>query len=53
MLKHILLLASIALITSSYWDGTLSATHFWDCNGAACDATTLQPWDPNKYRYAP
>ena len=28
-------------------------THFWDCNGGACDSTTLQPWDQNKYRYAP
>ena len=31
----------------------LKATHFWDCSGAACDATTLQPWDPAKYRYSP
>ena len=31
----------------------LKATHFWDCSGAACDATTLKPWDPAKYRYSP
>eukprot|EP00746_Dinoflagellata_sp_MGD_P000656 gnl/MRDRNA2_/MRDRNA2_101176_c0_seq1.p1 gnl/MRDRNA2_/MRDRNA2_101176_c0~~gnl/MRDRNA2_/MRDRNA2_101176_c0_seq1.p1 ORF type:complete len:333 (+),score=52.40 gnl/MRDRNA2_/MRDRNA2_101176_c0_seq1:52-1050(+) len=30
----------------------LGATHFWDCNGAACDATELQPWEPSLYRYA-
>ena len=34
-------------------DPPLKATHFWDCSGAACDATTLQPWDPTKYRYSP
>ena len=28
-------------------------THFWDCSGGACDSATLQPWDTNKYRYAP
>lgn len=31
----------------------LKATHFWDCSGAACDASTLQPWDATKYRYSP
>ena len=34
-------------------DPPLKATHFWDCSGAACDATTLKPWDPTKYRYSP
>jgi len=31
----------------------LRATHFWDCNGAGCDAPVLQPWDERKYVYAP
>ena len=31
--------------------GTITGTHFWDCNGAACDSATLQPWNPNVYRY--
>ncbi|EOD14032.1 hypothetical protein EMIHUDRAFT_211957 [Emiliania huxleyi CCMP1516] len=22
----------------------MAATHYWDCNGQGCDATTLQPW---------
>lgn len=27
------------------WDDRLmAATHYWDCNGQGCDATTLQPW---------
>jgi len=33
--------------------GTLQATHFWDCNGMACDAPTIQPWDMRKYKAAP
>mmetsp|Transcript_1536 Transcript_1536/g.4439 ORF Transcript_1536/g.4439 Transcript_1536/m.4439 type:complete len:463 (+) Transcript_1536:107-1495(+) len=32
--------------------GTLKATHFWDCSGAACDADTLEPWDESRYRYS-
>lgn len=32
--------------------GTLVATHFWDCSGAACDAKTLQPWNPDNYLYS-
>lgn len=32
---------------------TLTATHFWDCNGASCDAPTLKPWDETKYSFAP
>jgi len=31
----------------------LQATHFWDCNGGSCDAPVLQPWNENKYVYAP
>jgi len=31
----------------------MRGTHFWDCNGAGCDATVLQPWDAQKYVYAP
>ena len=32
---------------------TTQATHYWDCNGAGCDSRTLQPWNMNKYMYAP
>ena len=31
---------------------TGKATHFWDCNGAACDSRTLQPFVPRNYRYS-
>ena len=31
---------------------TLTATHYWDCNGASCDSRTLQPWNERKYVYA-
>jgi len=27
----------------------MKMTHYWDCSGQGCDATTLQPWDVNKY----
>lgn len=34
--------------------GTQNAggSHFWDCSGMGCDAGTLQPWDPSKYKAA-
>jgi len=33
------------------WDGDdLTLTHYWDCSGQSCDATTLSPWDSSKYR---
>ena len=32
---------------------TLSASHYYDCNGASCDAPTLQPWALNLYSFAP
>lgn len=35
------------------WAGTLKATHFWDCSGMGCDATTLQPWNQDRYIAAP
>jgi len=35
------------------WIQGLVATHFWDCNGAACDAATLQPWNIYEYKYSP
>jgi len=35
------------------WRPGLRATHFWDCNGAGCDSTTLSPWIKKKYIYAP
>ena len=35
------------------WFTGLTASHFWDCNGAGCDATTLQPWDPSRYAFSP
>jgi len=32
------------------WDPRpMQMTHYWDCSGQACDATTLQPWDADKY----
>uniref|UniRef100_A0A7S1QMJ7 Cellulase n=1 Tax=Alexandrium catenella TaxID=2925 RepID=A0A7S1QMJ7_ALECA len=32
------------------WSGSnMKMTHYWDCNGQGCDATTLQPWDESKY----
>merc|ERR1712176_355647 len=34
-------------------DGGLVMTHYWDCSGQSCDATTLSPWDPTKYRSSP
>lgn len=46
------LLTSSVILDEIVWDGILKSSHFWDCNGGACDSTTLQPWDPNKYRYA-
>jgi len=27
-------------------------THYWDCNGQGCDASTLRPWDVSNY-YSP
>ena len=43
--------------TDVAWAGELQVTHYWDCNGQGCDATTLQPWDTSKYwsaaAYAP
>ena len=30
----------------------LTGTHFWDCSGAGCDSTILQPWNPDVYVYA-
>lgn len=33
------------------WDGDdLTMTHYWDCSGQSCDATTLSPWNYEKYR---
>jgi len=33
------------------WDGSdLVLTHYWDCSGQSCDATTLSPWNYDKYR---
>ena len=46
------LLLSLLCQAENVSDGTLKSSHFWDCNGGACDAKTLQPWDQNKYRYA-
>lgn len=40
--------------SSSPWEqGAIKLTHFWDCNGMACDAPTLQPWDLSKYVASP
>eukprot|EP01080_Neovahlkampfia_damariscottae_P012468 gene12468-6218_t len=55
MLKKLLLIYIILFwsVRSENWEGTLKATHFWDCNGMACDSRTLQPWNPTKYIAAP
>ena len=39
--------------TTPDWTGTIAGTHYWDCNGQACDATVLSPWDSSKYLAAP
>jgi len=39
--------------TDSTWNSGMKLTHFWDCNGMGCDATTLQPWDDSKYVASP
>jgi len=32
------------------WVGDkMKMTHYWDCNGQGCDASTLQPWNQAKY----
>jgi len=42
--------STAAPTTSEDWDGeNMKMTHYWDCSGQGCDATTLQPWDVNKY----
>lgn len=54
-MKYLLVLGLMVGVLSSHesvMDGTLKSSHFWDCNGGACDAKTLQPWDQSKYRYA-
>lgn len=38
---------------ASPWEQGVKLTHFWDCNGMACDAPTLQPWDLSKYVASP
>ena len=43
---------STAPASANGWHTGLNATHFWDCNGAACDATTLSPWDETEYKYS-
>mmetsp|Transcript_31133 Transcript_31133/g.70794 ORF Transcript_31133/g.70794 Transcript_31133/m.70794 type:complete len:336 (+) Transcript_31133:51-1058(+) len=35
------------------WQAGLHAGLFWDCNGASCDASKLDPFDPMKFSYAP
>ena len=35
------------------WTGTLKATHYWDCNGQGCDASTLSPYDQSRYWSSP
>lgn len=50
-MNKITILLLLSLVSVVFAD-TLRSSHFWDCNGGACDARTLQPWDQNKYRYA-
>jgi len=40
--------------STNSWDGdNMKMTHYWDCNGQGCDASTLQPWDQNRYISSP
>lgn len=41
------------LPASSGWSTGLLGSYFWDCNGAGCDATVLQPFQQKKFIYAP
>lgn len=34
------------------WKSGLVGTHYWDCNGAGCDATLLHPWNTAKFVFA-
>mmetsp|Transcript_68151 Transcript_68151/g.131642 ORF Transcript_68151/g.131642 Transcript_68151/m.131642 type:complete len:443 (+) Transcript_68151:116-1444(+) len=39
-----------ALVKEARWHGNnMKMTHYWDCNGQGCDATTLQPWMETRY----
>jgi len=47
---------TLLLILGFVWlghSGSVTLTHFWDCNGMGCDSSTLQPWNPSLYRAAP
>ena len=46
-------LESFAQVVSEQNPLVGDGTHFWDCSGGACDSRTLQPWNFDKYRYAP
>jgi len=38
------------LVEEARWQGTnMKMTHYWDCNGQGCDASTLQPWMEARY----
>jgi len=43
----------VATTPAADWTTGVKLTHFWDCNGMACDAGTLQPWDQSKYVASP
>ena len=46
----ILLAESHAVVEDAPWQGNnMKMTHYWDCNGQGCDATTLQPWMESRY----
>merc|ERR1719203_1120893 len=47
------LTTSVPQSTIASWKSGMKLTHFWDCNGMGCDATTLQPWDEDKYVASP
>jgi len=38
--------------TQGPWRPGLGASHFWDCNGAGCDATTLSPFVKSRFIYS-
>lgn len=44
---------SLPQSTIGSWNSGMKLTHFWDCNGMGCDATTLQPWNEDNYVAAP
>jgi len=54
IVASLLWLSGSAQDDNTSWDGeSLRLGHTWDCNGMACDADTLKPWDEYQYITAP